>query len=467
MRFARRGLVVALAFAAAGAVLAPSAAAAQAAPSGAGVAAGTVRGSVFDSTAMKPLGGARVVVMGTTATGWSDDDGTFRVTGVPTGTHAVTFFHARLQALGLGAPSVRVQVPERGDASVELAVPSEPTLLSAWCAAESEGRRYAPLAGFVRDSITGVPLPRSVVTLRVTDNATGESLGTYSGRTDDAGYYRFCNVPAGRTVTAQAHFGNSSGQRTTFRMSVDEARFQDLELAMAEAGRLAGTVRDYGTGQPVDGATVRVLGTDVRQVTDAEGKFRLTDVPPGRHLVMTEHLAYEDRTDSITVFSDELVGVEVRLSPEAVVLEGLVVTARARGAEVIPDLGRRVDMMTRIDIEEILARGPQNVGDLLRHARIPGLTITETRIADPTTGIIVPGLCIEGGRSRQMQGCRMVQVYVDGARLPSPAEFLLSIDPEFIESIQFLSGVEAATRFGGNVSGNGALLITTNRARRR
>ncbi|MBW3535923.1 MAG: hypothetical protein KY453_12030, partial [Gemmatimonadetes bacterium] len=74
---------------------------------------------------------------------------------------------------------------------------------------------------------------------------------------------------------------------------------------------------------------------------------------------------------------------------------------------------------------------------------------------------------IEGGRSRQMQGCRMVEVYVDGARLPSPAEFLLSIDPEFIESIQFLSGVEAATRFGGNVSGNGALLITTNRARRR
>ena len=456
MRSEARYLCAALAIAAA-AVVGAAPAAGQ---------TGTVRGVVFDSTEMKPLPGARVVVLGTTATGWSDDSGAFRLQGVPSGSHAVTFFHQRLQALGLGAPSQKIDVPARGEASVDLTVPSESTLLAAWCAPESEGSRFAPLAGFVRDSVTQVALPRAMVTLRVTDQATGETIGTYSTRADDGGYYRFCNVPEGRTVVAQSHFGRSSGERVGFRMSVDRPRFQDLQLVMSEAGRLAGVVRDFTSGQPVEGATVRVIGTDLRMITDAEGEFRLPEVPPGRHLVVTEHLAYQDRTDSVTVFSDELVGVEVRLDPEVVVLEGLTVTARARGAEVIPDLGRRVDMMTRVDIEEILARGPSHVGDLLRNARIPGITVRETRLADPTSGIVVPGICIEGGRQRQIDGCRMVEVYVDGVRIPHPEEFLLSLDVEFIESIQFLSGVEAATRFGGNMSGNGALLITTARGGR-
>ena len=104
---------------------------------------GTVRGSVFDSTTMRPLGGARIVVMGTTATAWSDDDGTFEVTDVPAGKHPVAFFHARLQALGLGTPSTIAEVPERGETEVELTVPSEATLLTAWCAAERDGARSA------------------------------------------------------------------------------------------------------------------------------------------------------------------------------------------------------------------------------------------------------------------------------------------------------------------------------------
>ena len=87
----------------------------------------TLRGTVFDSTTMSPLPGARVVVMGTTAVGVSRAAGSFQLDNVPAGEHWVTFFHARLQSLGVSAPSRRVTFSESGTVDVALAVPSEAT----------------------------------------------------------------------------------------------------------------------------------------------------------------------------------------------------------------------------------------------------------------------------------------------------------------------------------------------------
>ena len=79
-----------------------------------------LEGLVFDSTSMQPLAGARVAVMGTSAIGESDAEGRFRIPDVPAGSYWVTFFHARLQELGVNAPSRQVAFLDGDSHSVQL-----------------------------------------------------------------------------------------------------------------------------------------------------------------------------------------------------------------------------------------------------------------------------------------------------------------------------------------------------------
>lgn len=418
-----------------------------------------LRGMVFDSTEMRVLGGARVAVLGTTVSGDTDDDGKFELPGIPAGSHWVSFFHPRLQALGVSPPSRQVAFSEGGTVELELAVPSERTLLMGWCMAEQPGPGYGALAGVVVDSLTGVPLPRAVVTATLASRRPGDPPAVET-RTDESGYYRLCAVPAGREVRVQAHFGQSAGLTASTVVASGGAEIQDLVLLMSAEGTLVGTVMDYTTREPLPGAVVTVLGTDVRQVSDADGNFLLAGLPPGRHLVATQYLGYSPRTDSVTVFSQETVDIEIRMTTQAIEVEGLVVTARTRFGRTSVATDKRADVFTRADIEPILPR-VRSMGDLLRNMNTPGLRISEVMIAD-ASGVQVPGLCVEIGRriTRTAGGCSQAAVFVNDVIMPYPDQILQALDPNVIERIEVLSPIDAQFQFG-TVAGNGAVLIYT------
>ena len=72
-----------------------------------------IRGVVFDSLRMRPLGNANVQIAAAAATPWirtyeTDSNGTFEFTGVPNGTYLIGFFHAELDSLGLLPPTFRL-----------------------------------------------------------------------------------------------------------------------------------------------------------------------------------------------------------------------------------------------------------------------------------------------------------------------------------------------------------------------
>jgi hypothetical protein len=72
----------------------------------------SLSGSVFDSTSMQELGGARVAIIGTSVSTDADELGRFRLEGIPAGTHWVSFYHSRLQTLGVSPPSRQVSFRE-------------------------------------------------------------------------------------------------------------------------------------------------------------------------------------------------------------------------------------------------------------------------------------------------------------------------------------------------------------------
>jgi hypothetical protein len=279
-------------------------------------------------------------------------------------------------------------------------------------------------------------------------------------RTDDSGYYRLCTVPAGRDVRVQAHFGRNSGRSTEVVVESRGAEIKDLVLLMSAQGTLVGKVMDYVSGQPLAGAEVSVLGTGAHQLTDARGEFVLDELPPGRHLVATEYLGYQQRTDSVTVFSQETVDIELRLSTEAIELEGLTVTSRTRFGRTSIANDKRADVLTRAEIEPLLGR-VQSMGDLLRAMNAPGLRVAEIMVTD-ATGVPVPGWCVEVSRrtTRSGSGCSQAAVFLNDVLMPYPDQVLTQLLPVAIDRIEVLSPIDAHAQYG-NAAANGAVLIYT------
>jgi hypothetical protein len=417
-----------------------------------------LRGVVFDSTEMRPLARARVAVIGTSSMAETGADGTFVIPGVPAGSHWVSFYHERLQQLGVSPPSRQIDFGAGETVDVSLSVPSATTLLAGWCMAEQPGAGFAAIAGVVSDSLTGVPLPRAIVRAE-TISRTG-AVQPVEVRTDDTGYFRICNARANADIRLQAHFGQNSGRSVEMLLPPGAAAIQDLVMFMTAEGTLTGFVRDYATGEPLPGAVVSIVGTRAATLSDGSGRFVLADLPPGRHLVNTGHIGFEERTDSVTIFSEETVDIEVRMATEALEVEGLVVTARTRfGRTSLAGDAKRADFISREEIDLLLPRVTAT-SDLLRNMNVPGMRVREVFQQDMVTGVVVPSVCVEVSRRGGGDGCVPAAVALNGIIVPFPDQVLQDLDPTIIDRIEILSPVDAQFQFG-SIAGNGAVSIYT------
>ena len=452
------GLPVVLALVAgvvAGAAAAPDAARGQEDEQG----TGTVVGLVFDSTQSAPLASARVAVMGASAMTETDGEGQFRLDDVPAGEHIVSFFHPRLGTLGVNGTPQRVVVTDRSVSEVYLAVPSRTTILAAWCSGQS-GTGNTSVGGVVTDALTGVPLPSAVVAV------LGEETGilrrrpvVVESRTESSGEYRLCNLEASDGVTLLATFGRN--QAPPVEISQRGTQMLDISIPISEPVTITGTVRDWATSSPIQGAQVALMGSPFTALTDSAGDFGFTGVPPGRQVVRTDFIGYAPRTDSLTVFSNEALGLEIVLSTEAIVLEPLVVTGRRNDLVVMTTPGTRFSGLTEAQVDSIAPR-VTDFAALARAAWVPGLTVTETFLPD-VFGSPRMGVCIEMTRSRSAGGantCNMVDVRINDTPVPESSFFLYEINPQDIKRIQFITPIEAGLLYGDR-GANGVLLVYT------
>ncbi len=418
---------------------------------------GTVIGLVHDSTTNAALANARVVVFGTSAVGHSDENGEFRLDDVPVGEHSVVFFHPRLGTLGVTSTPQTVVVADESVSEVYLTVPSRATILSGWCSAET-GAGDTSIGGVVTDALTGVPLPRARVT----------ALGDMSGilqrrrvlqevRTDNSGEFRLCHLDAAEPLTILVVFGSSEAM--PFDIADSGPQIRDVAIHISDPVTITGSVVDYATRAPIPGAHVQLVGSNHAEFTDAEGGFGFTGVPPGKQIIETNLIGYAPRIDSLTVFSNEALGLEIMLSTEAIALDPIVVTGRRR-ERVFTTPGTRFSGLTEAQVDSIIPR-IVDFPSLARAARVPGLSVTETIVAnafgDPQMGVCIQML---RNRSGNANACNMVEVRINDAPVADPAFFLLDLNPQDVASMQFITPIEAGLLYGTR-GANGVLLIYT------
>lgn len=120
--------------------------------------------------------------------------------------------------------------------------------------------------------------------------------------------------------------------------------------AKAQGAILRGTIIDRSEGAPLGFATVRLEGTDIGTVANAEGFFALTNLPAGTYQIVVELLGFATIREQITLKNGDLLYRRFFTEPEAVELERVDISAERQLARSSPQVG-----LLRVRKEQILS----------------------------------------------------------------------------------------------------------------
>lgn len=237
--------------------------------------------------------------------------------------------------------------------------------------------------------------------------------------------------------------------------------------ALAQGGTIRGIVTEQGSGQPLQGVQVSVVGTNQTVVTNQEGRFAITNVTAGQRTVRASRIGFAASTRTVTVGAQPA-EVNFALSADALGLDELVVIgygqterrnaaggaiASVRPAEVAADLPTP-------SIQEVLQGRVAGV-QVTQNSGTPGGAITvRVRGASSISAGNSPLYVIDGVPAVQGD----FSAFGSGTLGGQSIDALADLNPNEIESIEVLKDASAAAIYGSRAS-NGVVLITTRRGR--
>jgi len=202
-------------------------------------------------------------------------------------------------------------------------------------------------------------------------------------------------------------------------------------LAAQSTGKLQGRVTDEQTGQPIQGAQVVIVGTQMGNITNDEGFYFILNVPADLHDIQAQFIGYQ----STTVLQERVLAgqthtVDFQLNPSAVTIQGIEIVGESR--PLVPRdqvasknivTGETVDNLPVDDVNQVLVLQPG--------------VVSSTR-----------GISIRGGRSGEEA------VYVDGVliRNLNAGSSRLQIGTNSLSEVDVLTGGFSA-EYGNAQSG--------------
>jgi TonB-dependent starch-binding outer membrane protein SusC len=324
-----------------------------------------------------------------------------------------------------------------------------------------------PLAGAVIDAVTGRAIAGARVTASDVDHyvetdrlgqfrLSGVKPGGVTLRVERAGYR-----PAVRTVHVGSSDTNSNGgdemRAPIVILGLLALGMPNIGLAQ-QTGSIAGSVVSE-VDRPLSGAEITLAAASQGTLTGPDGRFLLTGVPVGEHVVRARFLGYAVAEVAVTVAVGEVAVANIRMRPQALELDRLVVTGY--GTQVRRELSGAV---ASVSGDEITLRGAPTVTvSYALQGQAAGIWVV--------TNSGIPG----AGASVRVRGTNSIDanaepLYVidgvpatQGTRSDDPTQNPLNtINPNEIESIDILKDA-AATAIYGARGANGVVLITTRR----
>jgi hypothetical protein len=101
-----------------------------------------------------------------------------------------------------------------------------------------------------------------------------------------------------------------------------------IPLWSGTTGKIAGTVTDKTTGDPLPGANVIVVGTTLGTATDLDGQFSILHVPPGLYDVSVSVIGYAKNTyQNVRVLIDQTARIDFAIEIQEIKFDEITVVA--------------------------------------------------------------------------------------------------------------------------------------------
>lgn len=217
--------------------------------------------------------------------------------------------------------------------------------------------------------------------------------------------------------------------------------------AFAQSGTVMGTVTQSGTGQPVEGAQVRLEGTSHAGITQANGRYLLVNVPAGTYTIVAEMIGHQTTRKEIIVNAGQATTENLMMALSAITMQEILVTGVA-GATPRAKLPFSVD---RVGVGELPV--PQLSAASALQGKVAGVMVSS---GSGRPGA-VPDILLRGPTS--ISGSQSPLYVVDGVIL---AAGMADFDALNIENIEVVKGAAAASMYGSRAA-NGVVQITTKR----
>jgi hypothetical protein len=204
---------------------------------------------------------------------------------------------------------------------------------------------------------------------------------------------------------------------------------------------LGGVVVDESTGQPVEAATVLLVGTDIEAETGRFGGFAFPDAPLGTVSVRVTAPGHPSVVQAVDVRSDRIVFLQVIVPSFAALLSELLVSVRGNES-----VARRVTEAAQLTAADLLA------------IKVPSARGITGDIGKNGFQIRLRGY---GSFTQDLQPL----VIIDGVRVSGTDEtafdVLSQIPASVVEDIQVLRGASAAFLYP--LAANGVVRVRTKR----
>ncbi len=207
-------------------------------------------------------------------------------------------------------------------------------------------------------------------------------------------------------------------------------------------GTLTGVITDKSNGEPIIGATVSVPDVRIGAITDANGRFALSHLPKGIHLIQITYVGYAAFTQNVDLSKTTV--LNIKLDPSSIETGEVVITGVSKATEIKRDPVPMV-AVGKAYIDEHSASG--NVIDEI--ANLPGISAV-------TTGPNISKPYIHG------LGYNRVITLQDGIRQEGQQwgdEHGIEVDQNSIDRVEIIKGPASLT-YGSDAIGGVVNLIT-------
>jgi outer membrane receptor for ferrienterochelin and colicin len=183
-------------------------------------------------------------------------------------------------------------------------------------------------------------------------------------------------------------------------------------------GKIVGTVIDSETKEPIPGAVIQLLGTELGANSDMDGRYMINNVPVGTYSLQARMMGYEGVTvTNIKSIMDLTTTINFKLKPTVLQVEGITITATRQ--MVIADATSTTRTTSK---QEILA--------------LPGASATTA--IQQTAGVVsqAGAMNVRGGRSDEMA------YFIDGVVVNDPLQGRVGaqINTSAIEEVMVITG---------------------------